>query len=47
MASANKELKEELLEAGKKLFDPPSSIEDLLRLLFVSLKEHYNRIEFK
>ncbi|GAU17719.1 hypothetical protein TSUD_07810 [Trifolium subterraneum] len=34
MASANKELEEELLEAGNKLFDPPSSIEDLLLLLF-------------
>ncbi|GAU17713.1 hypothetical protein TSUD_07750 [Trifolium subterraneum] len=33
MASANKELEEELLEAGNKLFDPPS-VEDLLLLLF-------------
>jgi hypothetical protein len=36
MASANKELEEELIEAGNKLFDPPSSVEDLLLLLFVS-----------
>ncbi|WJX16226.1 hypothetical protein P8452_06284 [Trifolium repens] len=34
MASANKELEEELLEVGNKLVDPPSSVEDLLRLLF-------------
>ncbi|WJX09768.1 hypothetical protein P8452_00567 [Trifolium repens] len=34
MASANKELEEELLEVGNKLVDPPSSVEDLIRLLF-------------
>ncbi|WJX16221.1 Sister chromatid cohesion protein PDS5 C [Trifolium repens] len=34
MASANKKLEEELIEAGNKLFDPPSSVEDLLLLLF-------------
>ncbi|KAK2362421.1 nucleolar protein dao-5 [Trifolium repens] len=33
MASANKELEEEVIKAGNKLFDPPS-VEDLLRLLF-------------
>jgi hypothetical protein len=36
MVSASKELEEELLEVGNKLVDPPSSVEDLLRLLFVS-----------
>ncbi|XP_027902902.1 nucleolar protein dao-5-like [Vigna unguiculata] len=33
MASADKQLKEQLLEAGNKLADPPSSVEELLSLL--------------
>ncbi|KAG5018575.1 hypothetical protein AAZX31_06G059600 [Glycine max] len=33
MAGADKELEEQLLEAGNKLVDPPSSVEDLLALL--------------
>ncbi|RDX77938.1 Sister chromatid cohesion protein PDS5-like B-B, partial [Mucuna pruriens] len=33
MASADKELEEQLLEAGNKLVDPPSSVEELLPLL--------------
>ncbi|KAJ1396294.1 Armadillo-type fold [Sesbania bispinosa] len=33
MASTDKELEEQLLEAGNKLVDPPSSVDDLLRLL--------------
>lgn len=35
MAGADKELEEQLLEAGNKLVDPPSSVEDLLALLEV------------
>ncbi|KHN29621.1 nucleolar protein dao-5-like isoform X1 [Glycine soja] len=33
MAGADKELEEQLLEAGNKLVDPPSSVEELLALL--------------
>jgi len=36
MASADKQLKEQLLEAGNKLADPPSSVEELLSLLEAS-----------
>ncbi|WJX83277.1 hypothetical protein P8452_65948 [Trifolium repens] len=40
MASANKELEEEVIKAGNKLFDPPS-VEDLLRALFEIFREYY------
>ncbi|MCI92632.1 dentin sialophosphoprotein, partial [Trifolium medium] len=33
MASVDKELEEELLEAGNKLLDPPSNVNDLLDIL--------------
>ncbi|XP_027329221.1 MATH and LRR domain-containing protein PFE0570w [Abrus precatorius] len=33
MDSSDKELEEQLLEAGNKLVDPPSSVDDLLRVL--------------
>ena len=36
MASSEKELEEKLLEAGNRLVDPPSSVEELLSLLDVS-----------
>lgn len=36
MASSDKELEAQLLEAGNKLVDPPSSIDELLPLLDVS-----------
>jgi hypothetical protein len=36
MASAEKELEDQLLEAGNKLVDPPSSVDNLLLLLDVS-----------
>jgi len=35
MATTDKELEEQLLEAGNKLADPPSSVEELLSLLDV------------
>lgn len=35
MTSTDKELEEQLLEAGNKLADPPSSVEELLSLLEV------------
>lgn len=35
MTSADKELEEQLLEAGNRLLDPPSSVEELLPLLDV------------
>lgn len=35
MGSTDKELEEQLLEAGNKLLDPPSSAEELLPLLDV------------
>jgi hypothetical protein len=37
MASVDKELEEELLEAGNKLLDPPSNVKDLLEILIVSI----------
>jgi hypothetical protein len=37
MASVDKELEEELLEAGNKLLDPPSNVKDLLDILIVSI----------
>lgn len=37
MASADKELEEQLLEAGNKLVDPPPSVDELLPLLDVSM----------
>jgi len=36
MASIDKELEEELLGAGNKLLDPPSSVDNLLDILIVS-----------
>lgn len=36
MASVDKELEEELVEAGEKLLDPPSSVNDLITVLIVS-----------
>lgn len=36
MASVDKELEEELVEAGEKLLDPPSSVDDLITVLIVS-----------
>jgi len=36
MASADKKLEKELLEAGNKLLNPPSSVDILLRLLRVN-----------
>lgn len=36
MSSPDKDFEEQLAEAGKKLLDPPSSVEDLLPLLDVS-----------
>jgi len=36
MASTDKQLEEQLFEAGKKLADPPSSVEELLSLLEVT-----------
>lgn len=45
MASSDTELEEQLLEAGNKLIDPPSSVEDLLPLLDVStLFQFFNRM---
>lgn len=35
-SSADKELEEQLAEAGKKLLEPPSALDELLRLLDVS-----------
>ncbi|RDX74287.1 hypothetical protein CR513_45985, partial [Mucuna pruriens] len=48
LAFADKELEEQLLEAGTKLVDPPSSVEELLPLLDVitecwTLKEQHER----
>ena len=37
MASSDKDVEEQLLEAGNKIFDPPTSVEELLPLLDVSL----------
>jgi len=36
MASTDKQLEEQLFEAGNKLADPPSSVEELLSLLDVT-----------
>jgi len=37
MASADKKLEKELLEAGNKLLNPPSSVDNLFRLLCVNI----------
>lgn len=36
MASSDKELEQQLMEAGTKLVNPPSSVDELLPLLNVS-----------
>lgn len=36
MSDSDKELENQILEAGEKLVDPPSSVDDLLSLLDVS-----------
>lgn len=38
MASSDKELEQQLMEAGIKLVNPPSSVDELLPLLDVSPK---------
>lgn len=42
MASSDKELEEQLLEAGNMLVDPPSSVDELLPLLDVSPNVCFN-----
>ncbi|KAF7817297.1 Sister chromatid cohesion protein PDS5 like B-B [Senna tora] len=41
MASADKELEEQLLEAGNRLVDPPSSVDELLPLLDHRFSAHH------
>lgn len=40
-SSTGKELEEKLLEAGNKLLDPPSSVDELLSLLDVKALAHF------
>ncbi|WJX16216.1 hypothetical protein P8452_06279 [Trifolium repens] len=44
MASVDKELEEELLEAGNKLLDPPSNVKDLLEIL-IQIENCLSKVE--
>ncbi|KAK2452858.1 nucleolar protein dao-5 [Trifolium repens] len=44
MASVDKELEEELLEAGNKLLDPPSNVKDLLDIL-IQIENCLSKVE--
>lgn len=41
MASSNVELEQQLMEAGNRLLEPPSSVDELLALLDVSSMFHF------
>ncbi|CAK8569959.1 unnamed protein product [Lathyrus sativus] len=44
MTSVDKELEEELLEAGEKLLDPPSSVDDLITVL-IQIEKCLSKVE--
>lgn len=46
MTSSDTELEEQLKEAGNKLLDPPSSVDELLNLLDVMTLFPYMNISF-